>query len=540
MLVQTIKTTPFKDQKPGTSGLRKQVKVFSKPQYLENFIQSIFDAVPALSGQNLVLGGDGRYFCKEAVQIILRMAAGNGVKRVILAGGGVIATPAVSHLIRINRAAGGILLTASHNPGGPNGDFGVKFNAADGGSAPGEVMSAIFEETKKVTSYRLADIKIDQALLERPGTHTFGDFEIEVVDSVSAYADLLEKQFDFPVIRKWLKSNTVLFDAMHGATGPAAIEILGNRLGISSQNLLRCIPLEDFGGASPDPNLVHARKLYDRMMGPDAADFAAASDGDGDRNLIIGRNCYVSPSDSLAVLAANAKLVPAFRSGLKGGARSMPTSSALDRVANKLGFDCYETPTGWKYFSELLEAGRISICGEESAGTGGDHIREKDGLWAVLFWLNVLSARNIGVAAIMADHFDQFGRTFHRRHDYEALDIDVANKLMKDLELALPSLVGRHEITSADNYVYESSVSGSVTRGQGLRIITRSGGRIIYRLSGTGTSGATLRLYLEQYSAAPADYNKNPDDMLQPLAQLADKVAGIAARTGRMVPDVIT
>lgn len=540
MLVQTIETTPFDDQQPGTSGLRKQVKVFSQPHYLENFVQAIFNVVPELSGQTMVLGGDGRYFSKPAVEVILRLAAGNGVKRVILAAGGVIATPAVSHLIRINKAAGGILLTASHNPGGPDGDFGVKFNAADGGSAPGKVMNAIYAETKTISSYKLADLPLNASMLEQPGMHDLDGFEIEIVDPVTAYADLMQEQFDFETIGEWLKTHTMLFDAMHGATGPAAVEILGNRLGVDAAHLMRCNPLEDFGGKWPDPNLVHAKELYERMMGPDAPDFAAASDGDGDRNLIIGRHCYVSPSDSLAVLAANAEIVPALASGLKGGARSMPTSSALDRVADKLGFDCYETPTGWKYFSELLEANRISICGEESAGTGGDHVREKDGLWAVLFWLNILAARDLGVEAVMADHFACFGRTFHRRHDYEALDTDIANSLMADLEKTLPTLIGQHGIISADNYAYQSPVSGAVTKGQGLRIIGRNGSRMIFRLSGTGTTGATLRLYLEQFSDDPAHYGLDVDEVLQPLAKLADELADIEARTGRTEPDVIT
>lgn len=540
MIVETIKTAPFDDQKPGTSGLRKQVKVFSKPNYLNNFIQSIFDAVPGLSQHSLVLGGDGRYFSREAIDIILRIAAGNGVARVILGTGGLLATPAASHLIRTRRAAGGILLTASHNPGGPDGDFGVKFNSADGGSAPGNVMSAIYDRTKTLDRFKWCSAVLPEGILEQVGTWQFGDMEIETVDSISTYADLQEGLFDFSAIRDWLKDHSMMFDAMHGATGPYAVEIFGRRLGVDVKNLMRCDPRVDFGGLSPDPNLVHARELYDVMMGTDAPDFAAASDGDGDRNLIIGRHCYVSPSDSLAVLAANADHVPAFADGLKGAARSMPTSSALDRVAEAKSLPCFETPTGWKYFSELLEADRISICGEESAGTGADHIREKDGSWAVLFWLNILAKRKIGVADIMKDHFATYGRTFHRRHDFEGLDSQKAADLMADLEAKLSQLIGTDGIISADNFAYESPITGDVTSGQGIRIITEDGSRMIFRLSGTGTSGATLRLYLERYTNNAALFETDPDEALASLSNLADRIAEISVRTGRYQPDVIT
>ncbi|MFK8036416.1 MAG: alpha-D-glucose phosphate-specific phosphoglucomutase [Hyphomicrobiales bacterium] len=540
MIVETIKTTPFDDQKPGTSGLRKQVKVFSKPKYLNNFIQAIFDAVPSLSGNSLVLGGDGRYFSREAIDIIIRIAAGNGVRQVILGTNGLLATPAASHLIRERGAAGGILLTASHNPGGPDGDFGVKFNSADGGSAPGEVMSAIYESTKTINSYKWCSAEMPTGVVGQIGVRQFGDMEVETVDSVSAYADLQESLFDFAAIREWLVDHTMMFDAMHGVTGPYAVEIFGNRLGVDPSNLMRCNTLEDFGGLSPDPNLVHARELYEVMMSADGPELAAASDGDGDRNLIIGRHCYVSPSDSLAVLAANAPLVPAFAGGLKGAARSMPTSSALDRVAEANSLLCFETPTGWKYFSELLEANRISICGEESAGTGADHIREKDGPWAVLFWLNILAKRKVGVAAIMQDHFATYGRTFHRRHDFEGLDSELAAKLMTDLESKLPKLSGNNGIKSADNFSYESPVGGGVTEGQGIRIITLENSRMIFRLSGTGTSGATLRLYLEQYTKDAALFNADPDKVLLPLSKQADQIAEISDRTGRTSPDVVT
>ncbi|MEP0519614.1 MAG: alpha-D-glucose phosphate-specific phosphoglucomutase [Hyphomicrobiales bacterium] len=540
MSVSIVKTTPFDDQKPGTSGLRKQVKVFSKPSYLANFVQSIFDAVPSLAGQTLVLGGDGRYFSREAIEIILRIAAGNNVRRVILGVNGLVATPAASHLIRTNRAGGGILLTASHNPGGPDGDFGVKFNSADGGSAPGEVMSAIFKRTKTLDQIKLAKAELPEGFLDQVGSRQFGVMEIETVDSVSTYADLQESLFDFPAIRKWLKTHSMMFDAMHGATGPYAMEIFEKRLGVDSANLLRCDPREDFGGLSPDPNLVHAKELYDTMMGPNAPDFAAASDGDGDRNLIIGRHCYVSPSDSLAVLAANAKHVPAFENGLKGAARSMPTSSALDCVAKAQSLPCFETPTGWKYFSELLEADRISICGEESAGTGADHIREKDGPWAVLFWLNVLAKREIGVVDIMKDHFATYGRTFHRRHDFEGLDSQKAASLMADLEGKLSDLIGADGVVSADNFAYESPVTGSMTQGQGIRIIREDGSRMVFRLSGTGTSGATLRVYLEQYTQNADLFDADPDEALSELSKLANRLAEISVRTGRTQPDVIT
>lgn len=540
MIVDTIKTTPFDDQKPGTSGLRKQVRVFSKPNYLNNFVQAIFDAVPSLSGHSLVLGGDGRYFSREAIDIILRIAAGNGVAHVILGTGGLLATPAASHLIRTRGAAGGILLTASHNPGGPDGDFGVKFNSADGGSAPGSVMSAIYDQTKVLNSFKWCTAKMPEGVLDQVGTWQLGDMEIETVDSISSYADLQESLFDFPAIRDWLKDHSMMFDAMHGVTGPYAVEIFRHRLGVDAANLLRCDPREDFGGLSPDPNLVHARELYDIMMGSDAPDFAAASDGDGDRNLIIGWHCYVSPSDSLAVLAANAHHIPAFKSGLKGAARSMPTSSALDRVAEAKSLPCFETPTGWKYFSELLEADRISICGEESAGTGADHIREKDGPWAVLFWLNILAKRKMSVVDIMTDHFAAYGRTFHRRHDFEGVDAQKAADLMSDLEGKLPQLIGTDGIISADNFAYESPVNGGVTSGQGIRILTEDGSRMIFRLSGTGTSGATLRLYLEQYTKDAAQFQADPDEALASLSKLADRIAEISLRTGRDRPDVIT
>lgn len=540
MSVSIIQTTPFDDQKPGTSGLRKQVTVFSKPSYLANFVQSIFDAVPSLAGQALVLGGDGRYFSRAAIDIILRIAAGNGVKRVILGVDGLLATPAASHLIRTRGAAGGILLTASHNPGGPDGDFGVKFNSADGGSAPGDVMSAIFERTKNLDNFRWCETELPAGFLGQIGTRQYGEMDIETVDSVSTYADLQEGLFDFSAIREWLKDHSMMFDAMHGATGPYAVEIFEKRLGVDAANLLRCDPREDFGGLSPDPNLVHAKALYDIMMGADAPDFAAASDGDGDRNLIIGRNCYVSPSDSLAVLAANANHIPAFKEGLKGAARSMPTSSALDRVAKAQSLPCFETPTGWKYFSELLEANRISICGEESAGTGADHIREKDGPWAVLFWLNILAKRKISVVELMKDHFATYGRTFHRRHDFEGLDSQKATSLMADLEDKLPQLIGADGVLSADNFAYKSPVSGNVTSGQGIRIIMKDGSRMIFRLSGTGTSGATLRVYLEHYTENPDLFDADPDDVLSALSKLADRLAEISARTGRTEPDVIT
>ena len=539
-MISTVSTAPYPDQKPGTSGLRKKVRVFRQKHYAENFIQSVFDVVEGKDGATLVIGGDGRFLNREVIGIAIRMAAANGFGRVVVGRGGILSTPAASHLIRKLDAIGGLILSASHNPGGPDEDFGIKFNTANGGPAPERITEAIFARTGAIRAYRIADVAdVD---IDTSGTSVLAGMAVEVIDPVADYADLMETLFDFPAIRR--AGLTMAFDAMSAVTGPYAIEIFENRLGFAPGTVRNGTPLEDFGGHHPDPNLVHARALHETMMGPDAPDIGAASDGDGDRNLIIGRGMCVTPSDSLAMLAANAHLAPGYRAGLKGVARSMPTSAAADRVAEALGLPAFETPTGWKFFGNLLDAGMATICGEESAGTGSDHVREKDGLWAVLLWLNILAATGKPVAEIARAHWARFGRNYYARHDYEGVESAAAEALMAELRAALETLPGRAfgplTVRAADDFAYHDPVDGSVSAHQGVRVLFEGGSRVVFRLSGTGTSGATLRVYLERYEPADGVLDAETGAMLADLVAAADAIAGIARHIGRDAPDVIT
>lgn len=543
MTVHTIPTKPIDGQKPGTSGLRKKTRVFMQPGYLENYVQAIFDGVGGVEGKTLVIGGDGRFFNDRAIQTIIKMAAGNGAGRLIVGRGGLFSTPAASNAIRKSDAFGGIILSASHNPGGEDGDFGVKFNGANGGPAPEPVTAAIFEKTLTIDAYRISDVA--DISLDQIGTSVVGGTVIDVVDPVADYATLMEGLFDFDKIAALFASGfTMRFDAMHAATGPYAKEILENRLGAKAGTVINAVPLPDFGGGHPDPNPIYAKELYDLMASAAAPDFGAASDGDGDRNIVLGRGAVVTPSDSLAMLAANAHLAKGYHRGLKGVARSMPTSRAVDRVAAKLNIDCFETPTGWKFFGNLLDAGRCTLCGEESAGTGSDHVREKDGLWAVLLWLNILAVRGESLKDIQTKHWAEFGRTFYTRHDYEAVDAAAAEGLVKRLRAMLPTLPGTTvaglTVTEADDFAYHDPVDGSVTTGQGVRIMFSGGERIVFRLSGTGTEGATLRVYLESYEADAARHGEDAQVALAGVIKAADELAEIKARTGRAAPDVIT
>ncbi|MBK1646233.1 alpha-D-glucose phosphate-specific phosphoglucomutase [Thiocapsa imhoffii] len=544
MQPHVIATTPFQGQRPGTSGLRKKVGVFQQPHYLENFVQAIFDTQTELSGGTLVLGGDGRFYNREAIQVILRLAAANGVKRTLVGRGGILSTPAASCVIRKYRAQGGIILSASHNPGGPDGDFGIKFNTANGGPAPEAVTEAIHARTLVLEQYRM--LTAPTLDLDTLGTTRIGDMAVEIFDSIADYAELMESLFDFNAIHQLFNSGhfQMRFDAMHAVTGPYAKAIIEQRLGAAPGTVMNGEALEDFGGGHPDPNLAHAKALVALTEGPDALDFGAASDGDGDRNMILGKHCFVTPSDSLAVLAANAHLVPGYRSGIRGIARSMPTSQAADRVAEQLGVECFETPTGWKFFGNLLDAGRITLCGEESFGTGSDHVREKDGLWAVLFWLNLLAARQQSVAEILSEHWRRFGRNVYTRHDYEAVDATAAGGLLSHLRILLPELPGRRlgdqVVALADDFAYTDPIDGSRSLQQGIRIGFESGARIVYRLSGTGTEGATLRVYLERYEPDPARHQLPTDEVMRPLVLIARELAQIEERTGRAEPDVIT
>ena len=544
MEIQSIITTPFDDQRPGTSGLRKKVKVFQQPHYLENFVQSIFNALEGYQDKTLVLGGDGRYYNREALQVIIRMAAANGFGKVMVGRGGILSTPAASCVIRKYKTFGGIILSASHNPGGPDEDFGIKYNTDNGGPAAEKITEAIYQQSREITQYLTLDAAdID---LDTPGEQRLGPVQVQIIDPVSDYADLMEKIFDFDAMRALLGSGTfaMRFDAMNAVTGPYAHEILEKRLGAPAGTVLRGEPLPDFGGAHPDPNLVHAEELVALMRGDDAPDFGAASDGDGDRNMILGRDFYVTPSDSLALLAANASVVPAYAKGLAGVARSMPTSQAIDRVAAALGIHCYETPTGWKFFGNLLDAGRITLCGEESFGTGSDHVREKDGLWAVLFWLNILAVRKQSVADIVHAHWQHYGRDVYTRHDYEGVSAEGANTLMKYLRDSTHKLGGQHfdgyEVERCDDFSYTDAVDGSISSRQGIRILFSNGARIVYRLSGTGTEGATLRVYIEQPETDPDRLDQDPQQTLSELIQLSASIAQIEKFTGRTAPDVIT
>jgi len=546
MNIHTVVTQPFPDQKPGTSGLRKRVTVFQERNYLENFVQAIFDSLDPseYQGQTLVVGGDGRFYNRQAIQTILKMAAANGVSRVLVGQGGILSTPAASCVIRKYQAFGGIILSASHNPGGPDGDFGIKYNTSNGGPAPEKVTEAIFERTKTIEGYKI--LEAGEVDLNCLGTVPMGEMLVEVIDSVADYADLMESLFDFDAIRSFIASGQfrMCMDSLHAVTGPYAKAIFETRLGAPIGTVQNGEPLEDFGGGHPDPNLVYAHDLVELMFGDNPPDFGAASDGDGDRNMIVGANFFVTPSDSLAVLAANAKLVPGYRDGIAGVARSMPTSAAVDRVAEKLGIECYETPTGWKFFGNLLDVGKVTLCGEESFGTGSDHVREKDGLWAVLFWLNILAVRQQSVEAIVTDHWKTFGRNYYSRHDYEGVNSESAATLMSNLRQAVKGMVGLtirgYEVAYADDFSYTDPVDASVSDQQGIRIGFTDGSRIVFRLSGTGTQGATLRVYLESYEPDPSKHAIETQTALANFIAIAEEIAEIRHYTGMDTPTVIT
>ncbi len=540
---QVALESPFDDQKPGTSGLRKSSRQFQTPHYLESFIEASLRVVPGIEGGTLVVGGDGRFGNRPAIDVIARMAAAHGVSRLITTTGGILSTPAASHLIRSRGAVAGIILSASHNPGGPEGDFGVKINGANGGPAPESVTDAIHGATLSLDGYRILDAEPLQ--LEAAGTTPIGAMVVEVIDGVDDYVALMQKLFDFDRIATLLKGDFRLaFDAMHAVTGPYATRLFEGLLGAPAGTVRNGIPLEDFGGGHPDPNLTYAHELAELLLQGNTYDFGAACDGDGDRNMILGRHCFVNPSDSLAVLTANATLAPGYADGLAGVARSMPTSAAADVVAADLGIPCFETPTGWKFFGNLLDAGRITLCGEESFGTGSNHIREKDGLWAVLFWLQILAVRGCPVAEVMAGHWSRFGRHYYSRHDYEAVASDAAHGLYDRVKGMLGSLPGQgfagRTIRTADDFGYTDPVDGSISRGQGLRVLLDDGSRVVLRLSGTGTKGATLRVYLESYVPPGGDLGQNPQEALADLIHSIDGLAEIRTRTGMDRPTVIT
>ncbi|MEO5926988.1 MAG: alpha-D-glucose phosphate-specific phosphoglucomutase [Bryobacteraceae bacterium] len=538
--MKTIATTPFAGQKPGTSGLRKKTREFMQPRYLENFIQSTFDATD-LAGKTLVVGGDGRYFNREAIQKILQLAAGNGVGKVLVAQDGILSTPAVSCVIRAHGAAGGLVLSASHNPGGPDADFGVKYNASNGGPAPEDITERIYKKTLEISEYRMVEGSIP---IDTVGTYRLGDTEVVVIDPLEDYTALMQSIFDFPKLKDFLKSGFQMrFDAMNGVTGPFAKRIFEDLLGAPAGSVIRATPLEDFGGEHPDPNLTYAADLVKELAGVNAPDFGAACDGDGDRNLILGRGCFVSPGDSLAIIAEMApSCIPAYKAGLAGIARSMPTSMAADRVAAKLGIGCYETPTGWKFFGSLLDAGKITVCGEESFGTGSNHVREKDGLWAVLAWISILAHTKQSVSDVMKGHWERFGRSYYQRHDYESIPSEAADAMMAKLRGQLGSLVGTpmagSTIKVADDFSYTDPVNGSVTKNQGTRLLFEDGSRAIIRLSGTGTEGATLRLYFEAY--AKDDIAQDSAERIRPLSDAIGALLELKTRVGRDAPDVIT
>ncbi len=542
-MIRTVTTKPYADQKPGTSGLRKQVHVFQQPNYVENFVQSIFDSLEGFQGETLVIGGDGRYYNREAIQKAIRIASANGFGRIVVGRGGLLSTPAVSALIRRSSAYGGIVLSASHNPGGPDGDFGIKYNIGNGGPAPEKITDAIFAHTKTIDAYRT--LETPDVDLDALGETQIGEATLEIVDPVENYAALMRTLFDFDALRALFASGfTMRFDAMHAITGPYAHAILEGELGAAKGTVVNGTPLPDFGGHHPDPNLTYAKELYDLMMSDTAPDFGAASDGDGDRNLILGRGLFVTPSDSLAMLAANAHLAPGYAKGLAGVARSMPTSGASDRVAEKLGIASFETPTGWKFFGNLLDAGLATICGEESAGTGSNHIREKDGLWAVLLWLDILAKRRISVKELAEEHWRHYGRNYYTRHDYDEIDLAAANGLIELLRSRLAALKGERfgalTVETADDFAYHDPVDGSDTAKQGVRILFEGGSRIVYRLSGTGTVGATLRVYIERYEPPQGDLHQDAQHALGDLIALSRSLAEIEARTGRTEPSVVT
>lgn len=544
MQIETITTHPYNDQNPGTSGLRKKVNVFRQSGYLENFVQSIFDSLEGYAGKTLVLGGDGRYFNREAIQIIIKMAAANGFGKLIIGQGGLLSTPAASHIIRKNNAFGGLVLSASHNPGGPDEDFGIKYNVSNGGPAPEKYTNAFYQRSQTIDNYKIA--RFEDVDLDQIGSLQIDEFTISIIDPVTDYAELMQSIFDFNLLKQSISSGfiTLLFDAMHAITGPYAKRILVDMLGASPESVINATPLEDFGGHHPDPNLAHAQELAERMFSASAPCFGAASDGDGDRNMITGSNIFVTPSDSLAIMAANAHLIPAYAKGLSGVARSMPTSQAVDRVAASYKIPCYETPTGWKFFGNLLDAGKITLCGEESFGTGSNHVREKDGLWAVLFWLNLIARRRQSVADIVHEHWQKFGRDIYCRHDYEAVETSIANGIVDHLRRLLPTLPGQafgdYTVKYADEFSYEDPVDGSISKNQGIRIGFEDGSRIVFRLSGTGTVGATLRIYLEKFEADAAKHNQDAQEALAELINLAEQFCEIKKRTGKAGPDVLT
>lgn len=537
----TINTAPIEGQKPGTSGLRKKCRVFMTEHYLENFVQAIFDGIGGVQGKTLIVGGDGRFYNDKATEIILRMAAANGASRAIAGQNGLLSTPAASHLIRSMKTDGGIILSASHNPGGIDEDFGIKYNMSNGGPAPESVTDAIFDVTKSIQEYHIFEGgSVDLSVI---GATALGDMQIDIVDPVTAYVDLMQSLFDFPAIGKMIAGGTAIrFDAMNAITGPYASAIIEDLLGAAKGSVVHGTPLPDFGGMHPDPNPTWAHELMDEMMGPNAPAFGCASDGDGDRNMIVGPNCYVSPSDSLAVIAANATVAPGYASGLKGVARSMPTSAALDRVAEALGIACYETPTGWKFFGNLMDDGRVSLCGEESFGTGSDHVREKDGVWAVLMWLNIMAVTGKSVPEIMQDHWAKFGRNYYSRHDFEAIESDKADAMITALRGALAGLKGQSfgamTVETADDYSYLDPVDGSTSAHQGVRVVFEGGARFVVRLSGTGTSGATLRLYVEKLDLK--DFDQDPQEALADVLKAAHTIIQIEGFSGRTAPDVIT
>ncbi len=543
MQIEAVSTSPFDGQRPGTSGLRKKVKVFQQAHYLENFVQAVFDSIGDFVGQTLVLGGDGRYYNREAIQTILKMAAANGFSKVLVGQGGILSTPAASAVIRKYGAYGGLILSASHNPAGPDDDFGIKYNIGNGGPAPEGVTEAIYARTQDINYYDIiecADVDLDHI-----GSFELAGMQVEVIDAVADYAALMQALFDFDAIRALLAGDfSMSFDAMHAVTGPYGKTIIEAMLGAPAGTVINGEPKEDFGGGHPDPNLTYAHELVDILYGDDAPDFGAASDGDGDRNMILGKHFFVTPSDSLAVMAANATLVPGYASGISGIARSMPTSAAADRVAEAMGLDCYETPTGWKFFGNLMDAGKVTLCGEESFGTGSDHVREKDGLWAVLFWLNILAVRKESVEAILTDHWRKYGRNYYSRHDYEGVDSAAAVNVLQNVRDQFGSLPGSElagrTVASCDDFAYTDPVDGSISENQGVRILFEDGSRIIFRLSGTGTSGATIRVYLESYEADSNQHGKDAQDALAAMIVAAGEVSQLQQLTGRDKPTVIT
>ncbi|MBP3404336.1 MAG: alpha-D-glucose phosphate-specific phosphoglucomutase [Alphaproteobacteria bacterium] len=544
MNIKTVPTKPFEGQRPGTSGLRKKVTVFEQPHYLENFVQSIFDSLDDFQGKTLVIGGDGRYFNRKAIQTIIKMAAANGFGELMIGKGGLLSTPAASCVIRKYQAFGGIILSASHNPGGPTEDFGIKYNISNGGPAPEKVTEAIYANTQKIESYQIADTPdID---LDTIGEKVLGETKIKIIDPVSDYAELMAKLFDFDLIRRLFEVGNfkMRYDAMHAVTGPYAKYILEEVLKAPKGTVVNGEPKEDFGGGHPDPNLVHAHKLVEYMFSDEAPDFGAASDGDGDRNMILGRKFYVNPSDSLAVIVANFWNAPGYDRGLTGVARSMPTSQAVDRVARGMGMSCYETPTGWKFFGNLLDANKATICGEESFGTGSNHVREKDGLWAVLYWLNIIAAVNMSVEEIVKAHWKKYGRNFYSRHDYEAVDSKIANEIMDNMRAMAADGVGKfygdYEVETFDDFKYVDPVDKSESAHQGIRVLFKDGSRIVFRLSGTGTQGATIRIYIEKYEPNVARHDMDPQEALAELIEIAEEISGVKAKTGRKAPDVIT